>query len=262
MGVEGALLHGGHEAPPTPRLDAKRLVARGRGHDAADSAVREERVNLRRIRRGPETHLRSDEYPEPSVVGAPHSAFRDVLMNWRCAVPRVLSTLALTACGGTDEVVPSRTGIYQYEVVRNSDTCTPKRAIGGFGQVSVRVEADGHVIPFSVVGEGDAVLGMNAVKVAKGTPFESESGVVGCPGAREWNSLELLSDLEPIEVRYEARFTNPTHCRPDPERSHVTFPENDCEASLLLRYRLVQVCEAPCAMQYDLESQVYRCECD
>lgn len=182
-------------------------------------------------------------------------------MSWRLTVSMTLTPLVLIACGSNDIEGTSRTGIYELEVVREADTCTPTRAVGNFGQVSVIAEPEGYAIPFAVVGKDDPVLGMSVVNVGWGAPFNRKGDVLGCPGTVETESLELLSDRNPIEIRYAVRYTGVAPCEPNPDVRYITLPDSDCTASLRLRYSLLQVCEEPCVMQYNFLSHTFRCEC-
>jgi|GEM_PF-5656049 len=188
-------------------------------------------------------------------------------MNCRTTVVVMLSALALTACGGgEDENGGSKDGIYQLEVVRESDTCTPKRSTGDFGQGELRHEADRYDIFYPQAGEGEISIGFHIQGVPKDRPFEKDySAIHDCPEVRRWLSLELLSDLGPVEVRYKERYSNMASCELTSENRFVGRPDGDCEASMLLRYSLVQVCEQPCTIRLAFSSESspgpFLCDC-
>ncbi|NVJ21581.1 MULTISPECIES: hypothetical protein [Myxococcus] len=188
-------------------------------------------------------------------------------MNCRTTVLVMFAALALTACGGgEDENEGSKDGIYQLELVRESDTCTPKRSTGDFGQVPLTHEPDQYTLFYPLVGEGEVPIGFFIERVPKDRPFEKESvGIHDCPELRRWMSLELLSDVGPVEVRYKTRYSDMASCGLTSESRFEGLPDSDCEASLLLRYSLVQVCEEPCTIRPNPSPEsspgTYICDC-
>lgn len=208
-----------------------------------------------------------NEYPAEASVGAPPPSFLGALMNCRTAVPMMLAAIALSACGGSeDEKGGDESGIYQLEMVTEYDTCTPKRVTGDLGQVQLTHETDGYYIFYSRNDEGDFVGGLYGAEVPNDRPTEQEYGpMLDCPETRRWMSLELMSDLGPIEVRYKERYSNLASCElPSPNRP-VGMPDSDCEASILLRYSLVRMCAEPCVISIDLSpenpSETLVCDC-
>ncbi|WP_163999520.1 hypothetical protein [Pyxidicoccus caerfyrddinensis] len=168
-------------------------------------------------------------------------------MNWQHAVSLAFAAFVLNGCGGGEEEAKTRSGIYEFEMVREYDTCTPKRAVGHIGQVNIIEDTDSFWVFYVLAGEDAPVRGVHGAKVMKDAPVETERVAVSdCPETRRWMSLELLSDLDPLEVRYKERYSNMAGCELDPDITYAGIPDSDCEASILLRYSLVQYCSAPC----------------
>ncbi|QSQ23195.1 hypothetical protein JY651_50350 [Pyxidicoccus parkwayensis] len=69
-----------------------------------------------------------------------------------------------------------------------------------------------------------------------------------CPESRRSVSMTLLETGDSTKVRFQERYSGLAKCSFNSD-TYVVRPEADCEASLLLNYQLVEVCEAPCHIE-------------
>jgi hypothetical protein len=158
----------------------------------------------------------------------------------------------LAACGGT---TPASSGIYQLELVKQSDSCEPARHSEAQGEVFVRVTDEAIWAPMY---EDSGIDGGIRPRVTREVRFSS-------PDARESVSMELLSDRNPIEIRLEETYTGVSGCNESNPNAYPIRPDTDCSAETLLRYTLVQKCESPCTVREIIDSNTlqgsFHCEC-
>lgn len=89
---------------------------------------------------------------------------------------------------------------------------------------------------------------------------------VDCPESRRSVSLTLLQTGDLTQVRFKERYSGLANCSFDPG-TYYGVPEGDCEASLLLNYQLVEVCETPCRIESrsfpppDSKRTEFYCDC-
>jgi hypothetical protein len=174
----------------------------------------------------------------------------------------VVVGLLLTACGGP---VPASSGVYQLDMVKQSDSCEPARISGAQGEVYVTIKESSIWAPKI---EGDSTTRFNAV-VTREVPLSSASTsdyeYRDCAGAHVNLSMEILSDQNPLEVRFKETYTGVAGCNANnPNETFAGRPDSDCSAETLLRYTLVRKCESPCSVRHIVETDGQRalaCEC-
>ncbi|MFP2959174.1 hypothetical protein ACLEPN_15350 [Myxococcus sp. 1LA] len=148
------------------------------------------------------------------------------------------------------------------------DTCTPKRISGDVGSMELREGPDEYLIYYV---EGDdrgahhsIIHGALIPKVGLRTDSNAISST--CPNSLRTRIWNVVNDVGPIEVRYTEHFGGLVHCDFDPNINYVGVPQQDCAASILLRYQLVESCEKPCSIRSvyelpNLDVPKLICEC-
>lgn len=175
----------------------------------------------------------------------------------------LLVSLGAVACGGESEV---QRGIYKLEVVKQSDTCTPARMSGDLGEASIDRRAEG---PFITIPQGE-LRGMSAnhvwayasMTVPEDTGFTRDLKAPNCDTGVEHDSLEWLSERNPLEVRYKRSWTGMAGCAQGTGFSD--WPEADCASEAILRYTRVEACPETCKLTstWDVEHPIhYTCDC-
>lgn len=170
-------------------------------------------------------------------------------MNWKTAASAVVGAVLLNACGDSSGSEVTRTGIYRLEMVTESDTCSPKRVSGDLGPMMIKDMSD-HFALYYFEGEGtETTWSMSLGEVPKTEPYEFDySPKSDCPESRRVGSLMLLQTGDSTKFRFQERYSGLATCHYEPD-TYYGLPDADCEASLLLSYQLVDVCEAPCRIE-------------
>ncbi len=174
----------------------------------------------------------------------------------------VISTFALLL-GGCSQTHPSDDiagGIYDLDVARELDACSPLRAIGSMGPVAVIVEDGAIDVPVPEL--GDSVLTAPRIVLRSSSFFHSEMNrqIPGCEGAwvhEEWTVVE--TDGSSFDLLHTQRWEGLASCA-DASAHMPGAPSLDCVSERRLRYDLTEVCAAPCRLRLGEGSSLF-CFC-
>lgn len=144
------------------------------------------------------------------------------------------SALGCTSAHATTDVA---SGIYELTVTSERDACTPSRETGSMGRVAVVSAVD--VLNLGL--QDGARVSLNQ---SNGFHAVHEVPLASCAGAalrREW--AVIASDLSGgFTVAYNEEWTGLSHC------AMPEAPRTDCRADLVLSYRNMEACAAPCTL--------------
>jgi len=172
----------------------------------------------------------------------------------------LLAPLAAVGCSAThgpEEDIA--TGVYDLDIRRVSDACSPERLTGALGEVPV-VSHDGLLsVPVPERADDPALEVSRRVTLLEdeGFHFESVGGMDGCATAtthHEWTVVERAADS--FEVQHVQRFEGLEGCGPMEDA-----PSTDCESVRELRFSLRARCDAPCELTWSPAAGV-ACLCE
>ncbi|MFK7991557.1 MAG: hypothetical protein AB8I08_36410 [Sandaracinaceae bacterium] len=168
-----------------------------------------------------------------------------------------LSTLACAQTHDTGAVQP---GIYELEVERDSDACSPSRAVGAMGAVAVLVDSDAVDAP---VPEMDGpMLSAPRVRLDPNTLHaETNRRITDCGAAfvhEEWTVVR--SGEGAFDLLHLQEWQGLAGCDEAPELMPGA-PEADCTSERTLRYTLESACAAPCSLRL-VGAEQLACVCD
>ena len=173
---------------------------------------------------------------------------------------RVLCISAvLMGCSQAHPTDAITAGIYELTVERETEACSPARAVGAMGPVAVLVR-DG-VVDAPVPSLGDTLV--TAPRVALDpTTLHSETNRVlsDCETAwvhEEWTILE--SSGARFELLHTQDWQGLATCA-DLDTPALDRPANDCMSERRLRYELSEVCAAPCRLFLTADDEL-TCSC-
>lgn len=178
----------------------------------------------------------------------------------RILLPAALLLLGVaTGCSAThgpEEDIAS--GLYDLEIRRVSDGCSPERLTGSLGEVPV-VSHDGLLsvpVPERDDEPGFEVSRRVTLLETEGFHFALEGEMAECPGAvtrHEWTVVERSATH--FAVEHLQRFEGLSSCGPMDDA-----PVTDCEAVRELRFELRSRCDAPCELTWSPATGV-ACTC-
>lgn len=157
-------------------------------------------------------------------------------------VTSLVATFGVLAvgCSTTHSATEVSSGIYDLTVAREADACSPSRRTGSAGVVGVVASAD-------VVNVGTLDGARVSLSQANGFHNVFEGALDGCPDARvrrEWTILGSTPDG--FTMAYAESWSGLGAC---PAIATDSAPERDCRADLVLDYRQMAACEAPCEVR-------------
>ena len=144
---------------------------------------------------------------------------------------------ALTGCMSSHATTDVASGIYELTVTSERDACTPFRATGSMGRVAVVSAVD-------VLNLGLQDGARVSLDQSNGFHAVHEVPLASCAGAslrREWAVIASEASGS-FTVSYNEEWTGVARCGA-PEA-----PRADCRADLVLNYRNMEACEAPCTL--------------
>lgn len=163
---------------------------------------------------------------------------------------------ACSAAHRSAEVVP---GLYDLTIRGEVDACTPARETGAMGTVGVVVAPGVLNVPVPDATETDALR----VSLARTEGWHGEAVIEldGCVGAtleRTWTVVE--SDGESFAIGYHEAWRGLDGCGAAMRSIMPEAPTGDCDADLVLDYRVREACLAPC--EVGVSELGLACVCD
>lgn len=157
-----------------------------------------------------------------------------------------ISILALAGCASAHESGEVGTGIYELEVRGDADACSPARITGRVGEVGIVQRAD--VLSVAL----PSALGMTRTSLSRAADWhgESDTPIDGCSGAWVHREITLESVGESsFEIGWTEEWNGLDTCAGAAVAPIERMPVADCRADLVLRYRLMEACGAPCELR-------------
>jgi hypothetical protein len=161
----------------------------------------------------------------------------------------VVLVSALTGCTSSHATTDVASGIYELTVTSERDACTPTRETGSMGRVAVVSAVD--VLNLGLQDGARVSLDQsNGFHAVHEVPFAS---CVGASLRREW--AVVASDASGgFTVAYNEEWTGLARC------SMPEAPRADCRADLVLSYRNMEACAAPCTLSMSASGPSCLCE--
>ena len=161
----------------------------------------------------------------------------------------VVLVSALSGCTSSHASTDVASGIYELTVTTERDACTPSRETGAMGRVAV-------VSAIDVLNLGLQDGARVSLNQSNGFHAVHEVPLLSCAGAvlrREWSVV--AADLAGgFTVAYNEEWSGVQDC------AMPEAPRTDCRADLVLSYRNMEACEAPCTLSMSASGP--SCLCD
>lgn len=168
-------------------------------------------------------------------------------------------SIAVTGCSSAHETISAASGVYDLSIVTEQDACSPTRMTGPMGTAGVVTHGTDLTIAVpDLTSSAPLVVALNSGSGYSDARTEMLAPCTAATLARRYTVVS--TSPTDVDVAYHEAWTGMTTCGAAMRSIMPAAPASDCNADLVLHYRLDTACEAPCQIRVSADGAT-ACHC-